>query len=181
MVTAEMRSACKKVNFGIIYGISAFGLSQRLNVPRQAAADLIETYFIQYPGVKAYMEKAVADAKEKGYAETILGRRRSLRDIRSRNATSRSAAERNAINTPIQGSAADLIKLAMVRIHRELRQHHLKTKMVLQIHDELLFDTPKDEVDTVKELVRKAMTTVLDIGVPLDVSVGVGTNWLEAH
>lgn len=180
-VTPEMRSACKKVNFGIIYGISAFGLAQRLNVPRQVAADLIETYFAQYPRVKLYMEQAVEEARKTGYAKTLLGRRRSLRDIHSRNATSRQSAERNAINTPIQGTAADLIKLAMVAVHRQLRSRRLKTKMVLQIHDELLFDTPRDEVDAVKELVAKTMTSVLDIGVPLEVGVGVGENWLEAH
>ncbi len=181
LVTAEMRSACKMVNFGIIYGISAFGLSQRLDVPRRQAAELIETYFGQYPGVKAYMDRAIAEAREKGYAQTLLGRRRSLRDISSRNATSRQAAERNAINTPVQGTAADLIKLAMVRVHRELRQRGLGARMVLQIHDELLFDVPRDEVGEVRELVKRAMTTVLDIGVPLEVSVGVGETWLEAH
>jgi DNA polymerase-1 len=180
-VTPEMRSACKMVNFGIIYGISAFGLGQRLGVPRKQAAELIDTYFIQYPGVKAYMEKAIQAAKDTGYAETLLHRRRYLRDINSRNATSRQAAERNAINTPVQGTAADLIKLAMVRVHRELRERRLKTKMVLQIHDELLFDVPREEADTVRTLVRNAMTTVLDIGVPLDVSIGVGDNWLVAH
>lgn len=181
LVTAEMRSTCKMVNFGIIYGISAFGLSQRLNVPRKQAAELIDTYFTLYPGVKAYMEKAIADAREKGYAQTLLGRRRFLRDIASRNATSRQSAERNAINTPVQGTAADLIKLAMVRIHRELNERKLKARMVLQIHDELLFDVPKGEVGEVRDLVKRAMTTVLDIGVPLDVSVGVGDTWLEAH
>ncbi len=181
LVTPEMRSVCKMVNFGIIYGISAFGLSQRLNVPRKQAAELIETYFTQYPGVKAYMDQAIADARAKGYSQTLLGRRRFLRDIDSRNATSRQAAERNAINSPVQGSAADLIKLAMVRVHRELKQRRLKTKMVLQIHDELLFDVPKTEVGTVRDLVKQAMTTVLDIGVPLEVSIGMGDTWLEAH
>ena len=181
LVTSEMRSACKMVNFGIIYGISAFGLSQRLDVPRKQAAELIETYFMQYPGIKAYMEKAIADAREKGYAQTLLGRRRFLRDIDSRNGTSRASAERNAINTPVQGTAADLIKLAMVRVHRELKEQRLKARMVLQIHDELLFDVPRSEVETVRELTRRAMTTVLDIGVPLDVSIGVGDTWLEAH
>ena len=181
LVTPEMRSACKMVNFGIIYGISAFGLSQRLNVPRRQAAELIETYFAQYPGVKTFMDQAIADARAKGYAQTLLGRRRFLRDIDSRNNTSRQSAERNAINTPVQGTAADLIKLAMVRVHAELKARKLKTRMVLQIHDELLFDVPKDEVGAVRDLVKQAMTTVLDIGVPLDVSVGVGDTWLEAH
>ena len=180
-VTPEMRSACKMVNFGIIYGISAFGLAQRLGVPRKQAAELIDVYFQQYPGVKTYMEKAIADAREKGYAETLLKRRRTLRDIASRNGPSRQGAERNAINTPVQGTAADLIKLAMVRVHRELNAHNLKTKMILQIHDELLFDVPRNEVDEVRHLVHRAMTTVRDIGVPLDVSIGVGENWLVAH
>jgi DNA polymerase-1 len=180
-VTPEMRSACKMVNFGIIYGISAFGLSQRLNIPRKQAAELIDTYFIQYPGVKTYMDKAIQDARNKGYAETLLGRRRFLRDINSRNATSRQSAERNAINTPVQGTAADLIKLAMVRVHRELSERRLKTKMVLQIHDELLFDVPREEVEDVRVLVRNAMTSVLDLGVPLEVSIGVGETWLAAH
>ena len=156
-------------------------MGQRLGIPRKQAADLIDTYFAQYPGVKAYMDKAIQDARDTGYAVTLVGRRRFLRDINSRNATSRQAAERNAINTPVQGAAADLIKLAMVRVHRELRERGLKTKMVLQIHDELLFDVPREEADTVRKLVRSAMTTVLDIGVPLDVSIGVGDNWLVAH
>ena len=181
LVTPEMRTRCKMVNFGIIYGISAFGLSQRLSIPRKEAADLIESYFREYPGIKAYMEKAVADAREKGYAETVLGRRRMLRDISSRNATVRQAAERNAINTPVQGSAADLIKIAMVRVHRALRDAGLKTKLVLQIHDELLLDMPREEEEAVRPLVRDAMVNALDFGVPLEVEIGVGRTWLEAH
>jgi len=180
-VTSEQRSKCKMVNFGIIYGISAFGLSQRLKVSRKEAADLIETYFRLYPKIKDYMGEAVAKAREKGYAETFLGRRRTLRDINSRNATARQSAERDAINTPIQGSAADLIKVAMVRVDRALRAACLRTKMVLQIHDELLFDVPVEEVEQVKEIVRREMTGALDFGVPLDVGIGVGPNWLEAH
>ena len=180
-VTPEQRSKCKMVNFGIIYGISAFGLSQRLKVPRKEAADLIETYFRLYPKIRDYMEAAIAKAREKGYAETILGRRRTLRDISSRNATARQAAERDAINTPIQGSAADLIKVAMVKVDRALKAENLRTKMVLQIHDELVFDVPLDEVDRVKELVTREMTTALDFGVPLDVGIGTGPNWLDAH
>jgi len=181
LVTDEMRSRCKMVNFGIIYGISAFGLSQRLRIPRKEAAELIETYFKLYPKVRAFMDKAVADARAKGYAETALGRRRTLRDIDSRNATARQAAERDAINTPIQGTAADLIKLAMVKTERALRQARLKTKMILQIHDELLFDAPLDEVEKVKAIAAYEMKHAMDLGVPLDVSVGVGENWLEAH
>ena len=180
-VTDEQRSKCKMVNFGIIFGISAFGLSQRLKVPRKEAASLIETYFRLYPRVKEYMERAIGEAREKGYATTVLGRRRTLRDINSRNATARQAAERDAINTPIQGSAADLIKVAMVKVDRALKAESLRTRMVLQIHDELLFDTPLEEVDRVKEIVRREMTGALDFGVPLDVGIGVGSNWLDAH
>ena len=180
-VTPEQRAKCKMVNFGIIYGISSFGLSQRLKVPRKEAANLIETYFKLYPKIKDYMEKAIAEAREMGYATTVLGRRRTLRDINSRNATARQAAERDAINTPIQGSAADLIKVAMVNIDRALKAECLRTKMVLQIHDELVFDTPLDEVERVKEIVRREMTSALDFGVPLEVGIGVGCNWLDAH
>ena len=181
MVTPEQRAFCKMVNFGIIYGISAFGLGQRLKVPRKEAAQLIDTYFRLYPRVKAYMEESIAKARATGYAVTVLGRRRTLRDINSRNATARQAAERDAINTPIQGSAADLIKTAMVNIDRALRAAHLRTRCVLQIHDELLFDTPRDEVGQVKAIVRKEMTTAIDFGVPLEVSIGEGDNWLDAH
>ena len=180
-VTPEQRATCKMVNFGIIYGISAFGLSQRLKVPRKEAANLIDTYFKLYPSIRTYMEKAIADARAKGYAETVLGRRRTLRDINSRNATARQAAERDAINTPIQGSAADLIKVAMVKVDRAFKAENLRTKMVLQIHDELVFDTPRDEVERVKEIVTREMTTALDFGVPLEIGLGVGPNWLEAH
>ena len=180
-VTPEQRAQCKMVNFGIIYGISAFGLSQRLKVPRREAQALIDAYFRLYPSVKTYMEKAIADARAKGYAETVLGRRRTLRDINSRNATARQAAERDAINTPIQGSAADLIKVAMVKVDRALKAENLRTKMVLQIHDELVFDTPREEVDRVKEIVRREMEGALDFGVPLEVGIGVGANWLDAH
>ena len=180
-VTDEQRAKCKMVNFGIIYGISAFGLSQRLKVSRKEAADLIETYFRLYPKVKAFMGTSIDRARAKGYAETVLGRRRTLRDINSRNATARQSAERDAINTPIQGSAADLIKLAMVKVDRALKAERLRSKMVLQIHDELVFDCPKDEAARVKEIVRREMTTALDFGVPLDVGLGEGANWLDAH
>ncbi len=180
-VTPEQRAACKMVNFGIIYGISAFGLSQRLNVSRKEAANLIETYFKLYPKIKSYMARAIEDAREKGYATTVLGRRRTLRDINSRNATARQSAERDAINTPIQGSAADLVKVAMVRIDRALKAERLRAKMVLQIHDELVFDAPREEVARLTEIVRREMTGALDFGVPLEVGIGVGDNWLDAH
>ncbi len=181
LVTPEMRERCKMVNFGIIYGISPYGLAQRLGIPNKQAGELIETYFERYPGIKAYMERTIAEAREQGYARTILGRRRALPDIKSRNATVRQAAERNAINTPVQGSAADLIKLAMVRIDRELQAARLQTRMVLQIHDELLFDAPRSEEEAVRSLVKSAMLGALDLGVPLEVAIGSGNNWLEAH
>ena len=180
-VTPEQRAQCKMVNFGIIYGISAFGLSQRLKVPRKTASDLIDTYFRLYPKVRAYMDAAIAKARERGYAETVLGRRRTLRDISSRNASARQAAERDAINTPIQGSAADLIKVAMVRVAEAMGARALRAKMVLQIHDELVFDVPKEEADEVVELVRREMTGAMDFGVPLEVGIGVAHNWLDAH
>ena len=181
LVTPEQRSSCKMVNFGIIYGISAFGLSQRLRIPRREAAGLIETYFQEYPKIRAFMDRAIASAREKGYAETLTKRRRTLRDINSRNATARQAAERDAVNTPVQGTAADLMKLAMVRVARALKAEGLKAKMVLQIHDELLFDTPPDEVDRVVALAKREMSSAMDLGVPLEVGVGIGENWLEAH
>ena len=181
LVTDEMRGKCKMVNFGIIYGISAFGLSQRLQIPRKEAADLIDSYFRLYPKIRAFMDSSIAKARETGYAVTALGRRRTLRDISSRNATARQAAERDAINTPVQGTAADLIKTAMVRVHRALAAEGLKSKLVLQIHDELLFDCPKEEVAQVEALAKREMENAMDLGVPLEVSVGHGANWLEAH
>ena len=181
LVTPEMRSRCKMVNFGIIYGISSFGLSQRLKVPRREAAELIDTYFRLYPRVKDFMNQAIAEARAAGGAKTATNRRRTLRDINSRNATARQAAERDAINTPIQGSAADLIKAAMVKVDRALRAEGLKTRMVLQIHDELVFDAPREEAERVCEIVRREMANAMDFGVPLEVSVGVGDNWLAAH
>ena len=180
-VTPEQRSRCKAINFGIIYGMSTFGLAQRLGISRTEASSFIDEYFRQYPGVRAYMDKAVADARAKGYAETVLHRRRGLRDIASRNATLRQAAERNAINSPVQGSAADLVKIAMVRVSRALAARGLKAKLVLQIHDELLLDVPRDEEATVRELVGDAMRGALDFGVPLVVEIGSGRTWLDAH
>ncbi len=180
-VTADMRRKSKMVNFGIIYGISAFGLSERLDIPRPQAAELIEQYFTQYPGARKYMDETIAFARENGFVETITGRRRYLRDIDSRNAATRKAAERNAINSPIQGSAADMIKIAMVTIHRELNERKFKTKMLLQVHDELVFDLHKDEIDAIPPIVEKAMKHAIPMKVPIVVEMGFGDNWLGAH
>lgn len=181
-VLPEMRRTAKMVNFGIIYGISAFGLSQRLGIPRGEAAQIIENYFKQFPGVHRYMEQIVADAKKYGYVETVTGRRRYIRDITSGNATVRGGAERVAMNTPIQGTAADMIKLAMIQVDRRLKQAGLKTKMLLQVHDELLFEVPVGEIETAKALILEEMRNALPLGdVPVDVEAGTGMNWLEAH
>ncbi len=180
-VTPEMRRNAKMVNFGIIYGISAFGLSQRLNIPRKEAAHIIEQYFLKYPAVKKYMEDTIASARKNGYVETILGRRRYLRNINSGNAVERSGAERDAINAPIQGSAADMIKVAMINIHRDLGAKNLKTKMILQVHDELVFDVFNEELDIVKPIIEHRMRTAIPMNVPLEVEMGSGRNWLEAH
>ena len=161
--------------------MQAFLFAQRLQVARKEAASLIDTYFKLYPKIRAFMDTSIAKARAAGCAVTALGRRRTLRDIDSRNATARQGAERDAINTPVQGTAADLIKLAMVKVDRALRAAGLKTRMILQIHDELLFDVPKDEVEQVKAIVKREMEGAMSLGVPLEVSVGVGRNWLEAH
>jgi DNA polymerase I len=179
-VTPSMRSKAKTANFGIIYGISAFGLSQRLNISRTEASDLIKGYFESYPDVRKYMDNAILMAKEKGYVETLLGRRRFLPDIHSANAIVRGVAERNAINAPIQGSAADIIKLAMVNIQKRLR-NKFKTVMILQVHDELIFDVDMDELNEIKNIVRYEMENALTLEVPLIVDLGTGNNWLEAH
>lgn len=180
-VTSDLRRNAKTVNFGIIYGISAFGLSQRLGIGRSEAAQLIEQYFATYPRIKAYMTEIVDSAREKGYVETLLGRRRYIRDIHSANATVRGFAERNAINAPIQGTAADMIKLAMIRIHAEMRQRKLKSRMILQVHDELVFDAHLDELEELKQLVEDGMKNALPMDVPVLVEMGTGNNWLEAH
>ncbi|MCX2740706.1 DNA polymerase I [Pontibacter anaerobius] len=180
-VDSEMRRKAKTVNFGIIYGISAFGLAERLGIPRREAADIIEAYFQEFPAVKEYMDSAIAKARELEYAETVLGRRRYLRDINSRNQTVRAFAERNAINAPMQGTAADIIKIAMINIHDYLRQEKLKTRMILQVHDELLFDAPKEEIEIVTPKIVELMTNALPLSVPMEVGLGVGDNWLEAH
>lgn len=180
-VTSDMRRKAKTVNFGIIYGISAFGLSERLNIPRREAADIIEAYFSQYPGIKDYMDKTIAFARENGYVETILGRRRYLRDINSANATVRGFAERNAINAPIQGSSADMIKIAMIRIHEEFNRQNFRSRMILQVHDELVFDAHRSELDTIRPIIADLMKNAIPLQVPVEVEMGEGDNWLEAH
>jgi DNA polymerase-1 len=181
MVTPEMRRKAKMVNFGIAYGISAFGLAQRLGIPRREAADIIAQYFKQFPGMRKYMDDTIAFARNKGYVETVTGRRRYMRDIRSSNNTVRSGAERNAINAPIQGTAADMIKLAMIHIHNELSVRGLKTRMLLQVHDELVFDLFASEENEVRAIVEDKMKNAIKLDVPIEVEIGVGDNWLEAH
>jgi DNA polymerase-1 len=180
-VTADMRRKAKEVNFGILYGSTAFGLSQNLGIARSEAAEIIQSYFTEFSAIKRYMDDAINTAREKEFVETILGRRRYLRDINSRNVTTRGFAERNAINAPIQGSAADIIKIAMVNIHRWMKKEKLKSRMIMQVHDELVFDVHKDEVDVVKSNVVKLMKHAVCLEVPMEVEVGVGENWLEAH
>jgi DNA polymerase-1 len=180
-VTREMRSKAKTANFGIIYGISVFGLSQRLNIPRKEAADLIEGYFKTFPGVKLYMEQIIQTARQKGYVKTIMGRRRFLPDINSSNANVRGFAERNAINSPIQGSAADIIKMAMININQRLKESRSLSKMIIQVHDELVFDVFKPELQNMIDTVKFEMENAIRLSVPLSVDVGYGNNWLEAH
>jgi DNA polymerase-1 len=180
-VTADMRRSAKMVNFGIIYGISAFGLADRLNISRTEAKGIIENYFRQYPSIKDYMDFSIEQARKHGYVETLLGRRRYLRDINSANATVRGFAERNAINAPIQGSAADMIKIAMVQIHADMQSKQLRSRMVLQVHDELVFDAHQEELAELKTLVESRMKNALPLKVPVEVGIGTGKNWLEAH
>ena len=180
-VTREQRSHAKTVNFGIIYGVSAFGLSNQTELSRSESKELIDTYYQTYPQLKVFIDKQIHFARENGYVETILGRRRYLPDINSRNQVVKGAAERNAVNAPIQGSAADIIKIAMINIYNLLKDNKLKTKMLLQVHDELIFDVPKNELDFVKPLIKKTMEEAYQFAVPLVVDLGVGKNWLEAH
>ena len=180
-VTKEQRSRAKAVNFGIIYGMSAFGLAERMELSRSEAADIIKKYFEEYAGIKEYMNRSIALAKERGYAETIMGRRRYLRDINAANGTVRNFAERNAINAPIQGSSADMIKIAMVNIQREIERLHLQSKMILQVHDELVFDARLEELDALKALVNEKMVNAMPLSVPVVVEINTGDNWLEAH
>ena len=180
-VTREQRSSAKAVNFGIIYGQSAFGLAQNLNISRTEAKQIIDSYFEQYPTIKGYMDGAITKARENGYVETIMKRRRYLADINSANAIVRGFAERNAVNAPIQGSAADVIKLAMIRVSNAMSKSKLKSKMLLQVHDELVFDVHESEIETMKNLVKKEMESAVELGVPMDVEIELGDNWLDAH
>ncbi len=180
-VTREQRSNAKTVNFGIVYGVSAFGLSNQTDLSRSEAKELIDTYYETYPKLKAYMSAQVDFAREHGYVETVLNRRRYLKDINSRNAMVRSGAERNAVNAPIQGSAADIIKLAMINIHRRFEKENFKSKMLLQVHDELVFDAHKDELEIIQPIIKYEMENAFKMSVPLDVEIGIGQNWLEAH
>jgi DNA polymerase-1 len=180
-VTPDMRRKAKEVNFGILYGIGPFGLKTRLGIPQAHAKDIIETYFKTFKNVKSYMDDSIKKAQEKGFAETLLGRRRFLRNINSNNRVVRQFEERVAINMPIQGSAADMIKLAMIKIYNELEKRKTKTKMVLQVHDELLFDAHKHEVDELRPMIKEIMETAMPVDVPIIVDTGVGDNWLDAH
>jgi len=180
-VTREQRSNAKTVNFGIIYGVSAFGLSNQTDLSRTEAKDLIDTYYKTYPKLRSYMSGQIDFARENGYVQTVLGRRRYLNAINGSNAIVRGAAERNAVNAPIQGSAADIIKIAMINIHRKLSEGKYKSKMLLQVHDELVFDIYKPELDELRPLIKSEMENAFKLAVPLEVEIGVGENWLEAH
>jgi DNA polymerase-1 len=180
-VTADMRRAAKTVNFGILYGISAFGLADRLQIPQSEAKQLITDYFRSFPKISDYLNDTLDFAREHGYVETLMGRRRNIRDINAKNGILRAAAERNAINAPIQGTAADLIKIAMISIHNIMEERKMRSKMILQVHDELVFDTYPDELEMLSEIVQKEMSGAMQLSVPLDVNISSGKNWLEAH
>jgi DNA polymerase-1 len=180
-VTKEQRSNAKTVNFGIIYGVSAFGLSNQTSLSRKESAELIDAYYATYPKLKSYMSNQVDFARENGYVQTVLGRRRYLKDINSANMMVKSGAERNAVNAPIQGSAADIIKIAMINIHKKLTSENWKSKMLLQVHDELVFDVHNSELEKIKPMIKHEMENAFKMDVPLDVEIGVGKNWLEAH
>ncbi len=181
VVSKEMRRNAKTVNFGIIYGISAFGLSERLNISRKEAAEIINQYLYKYQGIQDYMDKTIAFARENGFVETMMGRRRYIREINSGNATVRGFSERNAINAPIQGSAADMIKIAMINIFNEFEKQKLKTKMILQVHDELVFDAHRDELDIIRPIIENEMKNAITMKVPIEVDINTGENWLDAH
>jgi DNA polymerase-1 len=180
-VTSDMRRKAKTVNFGIIYGVSAFGLSQQIAISRTEAKEIIDSYWREFPAIKQYMDSAVIKARDTGYCETILGRRRYLRDINAQNMVERGFAERNAINAPIQGSAADMIKVAMIKVNDFIKKEKLRSRMILTVHDELVFDAHRDELDLLKERVNDLMIHAIDFPVKMETGMGVGQNWLEAH
>jgi DNA polymerase-1 len=180
-VTREQRSHAKTVNFGIIYGVSAFGLSNQTSLSRSESAALIDAYYQTYPRLKSYIHEQVEFAREHGYVQTILGRRRYLKDINSANAIVRGGAERNAVNAPIQGSAADVIKIAMINIHKKLTSENWKSKMLLQVHDELVFDVHNTELEKIQPMIKHEMENAFTMAVPLEVELGIGKDWLEAH
>jgi DNA polymerase-1 len=176
-----MRRKAKEINFGIIYGMSKYGLASRLSIPVEEAEAFIDQYFIEYPNVHNFMMNAIADGRKHGEAVTISGRKRQLTEINAENRMIREGAERVAINTPIQGSAADLIKIAMINVQREMDEKKLQSKMILQVHDELVFDVLTSELSVMKELIIRNMETAIEMSVPLKVELGAGKNWLEAH
>jgi len=174
-----MRSSAKAVNFGLVYGISDFGLARNIGISRKAAADFIARYFARYPGVKKFMDDAVKKGYEDGYASTLMGRRRQLPELKASNANIRNFGERAAMNTPVQGTAADIIKLAMVRVHQALKNENLKAKLILQVHDELMIEAPKEEEERVIEILRQCMENVIELAVPLVAEVKSGESWYE--
>ena len=181
-VTKDQRRNAKSVNFGIVYGISAYGLSEQLSISRKEAAALIDEYFAQYPDIRLFIDQSIAFAREHGYARTLLGRRRYLPEINSRNAAARSFAERNAVNMPIQGTSADMIKLALVRIHQSILRQNLRSRMSLQVHDELVFDLYRPEEALMRQIVAREMKHALTLpGIDIEVGIDVGDNWLQAH
>ena len=180
-VDKEMRRRAKTANFGIIYGISAWGLAERLGIPRKEGKELIEGYFNTYPGVQTYIEESILKARENEYVEQIMGRKRYLKEINSKNSIVRSVAERNAVNAPLQGSAADIIKLAMINVHKRLKAEKLSSKMILQIHDELIFDCLIEEKLILERIIKEEMQDVVKLKVPLTIDLGSGINWLDAH
>ena len=180
-VTSDQRRIAKTANFGIMYGISSFGLSQRLGISRAESKKIIEDYFANFPAIESYIQDTISTARESGYVETLFGRRRYLPDIASRNGTVRALAERTAVNAPIQGTAADIIKLAMINVASRLSAEGLKSRMILQIHDELLFDAYPDEVEALMSIIKDEMENVIKLSIPLTVECNYGQNWLEAH
>jgi DNA polymerase-1 len=176
-----MRRTAKTVNFGVIYGISAFGLSEALNIDRRAAEKYIQQYFDRHPGVREYIKNILAEAKEKGHVKTLFGRKRPVPELNSPNKNTQQQGERLAVNSPIQGTAADIIKIAMINVRKNLQNQKLNAKMILQVHDELLFEVPESELKTVLEIVRNNMEKVVMLSVPIKVDIGYGKNWAEAH